>query len=366
MNTSSSSPTILSAPSKLTSKIMLLVCFALLPGIFTAFYFLGWGVLINVSLCMIYALATEAFVLKLRNKPIRQTLSDNSALLTGILLALALPPMLPWWMSFVGVAFAIIIAKQLYGGLGFNPFNPAMVGYVLLLISFPVEMTAWLPISEVSNDVPNFLQSIQLTFLFETSDGYTLQSFRELADGYTMATPLDENKTALSLGLMSSEIMQQTYFFDNLNGWFWINFSFLLGGVFLLANRLIQWQIPITILASVFLTASLFYLIDDQLYLPPWLQWATGGMMLGAFFIATDPVSAATTPKGKIIYGALIGFTIVIIRTFGGYPDAIAFSVLLLNIAVPTIDHCTKPRVYGHDLQKTKQKKPGQINNHVN
>jgi len=353
---------------KLTRHIMLWVCLALVPGIFTAFYFLGWGVLINISLCMIYALAAEAFVLKLRNKPIKKTLSDNSALLTGILLALALPPMLPWWMSFIGVSFAIIIAKQLYGGLGFNPFNPAMVGYVLLLISFPVEMTAWLPNTEVASNVPDFLQSIQLTFLFETSDGLTLQSFRTLADGYTMATPLDENKTALSLGVMSSEILNQPNFYDNLNGWLWINISFLVGGLFLLANRLIQWQIPILLLVSAFLTASMFYLIDDQLYLPPWLQLITGGMMLGAFFIATDPVSAATTPKGKIIYGASIGFTIVVIRTLGGYPDAIAFSVLLLNIAVPTIDHYTRPRVYGHELQDSNQKKNTntQANNNAN
>ncbi|MCF6193057.1 MAG: electron transport complex subunit RsxD [Kangiellaceae bacterium] len=357
MNISSSTPTIPSAPSKLTSNIMLLVCLALLPGIFTAFHFLGWGVLINLTLCIIYALAAEAFILKLRNKPIKETLSDNSALLTGMLLALALPPMLPWWMSFIGVTFAIIIAKQLYGGLGFNPFNPAMVGYVLLLISFPVEMTAWIPNAEVANKLPSFLESIQLTFLFQTGDGYTLQSFRELADGYTMATPLDENKTALSLGVMSSEIMQQTNFSDNLNGWLWINLSFFAGGLFLLTNRLIQWQIPVSILVGVFMTATLFYLYDDQLYLPPWLQLVTGGIMLGAFFIATDPVSAATTPKGKIIYGVSIGFIIVIIRTLGGYPDAIAFSVLLLNIAVPTIDHYTKPRVYGHDLQKVKQKK---------
>ena len=353
-------------PKKLTKHIMLWVCLALLPGIFTAFYFLGWGVLINIILCAIYALIAEALVLKLRNKPIKETLSDNSALLTGILLALALPPMLPWWMSFIGVSFAIIIAKQLYGGLGFNPFNPAMVGYVLLLISFPVEMTAWLPYEEVASNIPNFLQSIQLTFLFETSEGFSLQSFRELADGYTMATPLDENKTALSLGVMSSEILKQAHFFDNLNAWFWMNISFLIGGLFLLANRLIQWQIPFFILVSTFLTASLFYLIDDQLYLPPWLQLFTGGMMLGAFFIATDPVSAATTPKGKIIYGASIGFIIVIIRTLGGYPDAIAFSVLLLNIAVPTIDHYTRPRVYGHQLETTKQDKSKQANNNAN
>ena len=132
-----------------TSQVMRLVSIALLPGIFAQVYFLGWGILINLALCSLYAVSAEAFVLKLRKRPIGQTLSDNSALLTGLLIAIAIPPALPWWMSLVGVWFAIIFAKQLYGGLGFNPFNPAMVGYVLLLISFPVEMTSWLPNTEL-------------------------------------------------------------------------------------------------------------------------------------------------------------------------------------------------------------------------
>lgn len=338
--------------TKTTKQVMLWVSLALLPGIAAEVFILGWGVLINIAICIAYAIAAEAFVLKLRNKPIRKTLSDNSALLTGVLLALALPPMLPWWMSFIGVFFAIVVAKQLYGGLGFNPFNPAMVGYVLLLISFPVEMTAWLPNSQVNLDLtlnaPSFLQSLQLTFFLETNDGQTLQSFRQLADGYTMATPLDETKTAFSLGKMSSEIISQPMFFHNLIGWVWINVAFLLGGVFLVANRLIPWQIPVSLLVSLLITGMIFYLIDDQLHSPPWLNFVTGGIMLGAFFIATDPVTASTTPKGRIIYGAIIGCIIVVIRTLGGYPDAIAFSVLLLNIAVPTIDHYTKPRVFGH------------------
>lgn len=334
--------------TKTTEQVMLWVSLALLPGIAAEVFILGWGVLINIIICVVYAVTTEAFVLKLRDKSIKKTLSDNSALLTGILLALALPPMLPWWMSFIGVFFAIVVAKQLYGGLGFNPFNPAMVGYVLLLISFPVEMTAWLPNSEVAVSTPSLSQSLQLTFFFETNDGLTLQSFRQLADGYTMATPLDETKTAFSLGKMSSEIMSQPMFFHNLTGWIWINTAFLVGGIFLIVNRLIPWQIPVSLLVGVLIMGMLFYVIDDQLYSPPWLNFVSGGIMLGAFFIATDPVTASTTPKGKIIYGTAIGFIIVIIRTLGGYPDAIAFAVLLLNIAVPTIDHYTKPRVYGH------------------
>ena len=207
---------------------MSLVCFALIPGILAEVIFIGWGVLINILLCSFYAVSAEAFILKLRKKPVKRTLSDNSALLTGLLIAIALPPLIPWWMSFIGVFFAIIIAKQLYGGLGFNPFNPAMVGYVLLLISFPIEMTAWLPAGEFVNQSPSLLDSIQITLFGSTSSGLELESFRSMADGFTMATPLDHSKTAFSLGRMTSEFDTSPLFEASTQPWFWINFNFLI------------------------------------------------------------------------------------------------------------------------------------------
>lgn len=347
-----SSPFIHSA--RPTNQVMRLVIFALLPGALAEIYFFGWGVIINLILCGMYAISAEAFVLKLRKRPIGQTLSDNSALLTGLLIALAIPPILPWWMSFVGVWFAIIFAKQLYGGLGFNPFNPAMVGYVLLLISFPVEMTAWLPSSELSQQQPSLLQAIQLNFLGTTSSGLTLQDYRLLADGFTMATPLDESKTSYSLGMMTTEIIQDVNYSPNLTAWIWLNICYLIGGLYLLFNRIIHWHIPISMLVSLFVFASFFQIIDSELFLPGWIHLFTGATMIGAFFIATDPVSASTTPKGRLIYGVSIGFFIIIIRLFGGYPDAVAFSVLLLNIATPTIDHYTKPSVYGSNKEVEK------------
>ncbi len=329
-----------------TAKLMQRVCLALIPGIIVEFYFYGWGVLINLLLCSIYALTAEALIMKLRKRSIKQSISDYSALLTGILIALSIPPLLPWWMSLIGVWFAIIFAKQLYGGLGFNPFNPAMVGYVLLLISFPLNMTTWISSSEL-NQQPTLLQSLELSFFSETAQGLTLQDFRLIVDGYTMATPLDESKSALSLGVMSSEITHNEHFLANVTISIWVNLSFLAGGLYLLMARIIHWHIPISMLISIGLTALLFQLYDDELFLPAWMHLIMGASMLGAFFIATDPVSAATTPKGRLIYGAGIGFIIVIIRTFGGYQDAVAFAVLLLNIAAPTIDHYTKPKVYG-------------------
>jgi len=333
-----------------TSRMMVYVCIALIPGSVAEIYYLGWGILINLLLCISYALLVEAAVLKLRQRPVKIHLLDFSAVITGWLIALAIPPLIPWWMSLIGVTFAIVIAKQLYGGLGFNPFNPAMVGYVLLLISFPIEMTSWLPSAEIAANSPSFNQSLALIFNAKTGSGLTLQDFRMLTDGYTMATPLDESKTAFQMGMMTSEINQNQHFEINSANWMWINIAFLVGGIGLLLNRIIQWQIPLSLLVSMGVTATILFFYDDQVYIAASSHWLLGATMLGAFFIATDPVTASTTTKGRIIYGALIGFFIIIIRTFGGYPDATAFSVLVINIAVPTIDHYTRPRTYGHQL----------------
>ena len=335
-----------------TNKVMLLVIAALIPGIILQTYFFGYGVIINLFLCGLTAVTVEFFVLKLRDKDPWPVIKDNSALLTGLLLGVAIPPALPFWMSIVGAGFAIVFAKQLYGGLGFNPFNPAMVGYVLLLISFPVEMTAWLPSVELAAISPSFGDSLQLIFAGKTSSGLNVNDFRTLADGYTMATPLDHMKTEHTLGKMSSEIIAQTHFAANLKGWSWVNYGYLLGGLILLATKTIRWHIPVSVLLSMAVTSSLLHWWDPELYNSAQFHLVTGATMLGAFFIATDPVSASTTPKGRLIYGGLIGFLVIIIRNFGGYPEAIGFAVLLLNLAAPTIDHYTKPQVYGHETEK--------------
>ncbi len=340
--------------SRSTSQLMLLVCFGLLPGAIAQFYFFGWGILINLVLCSLYAISAEALMLKIRNRKITKTIRDHSALLTGLLLGLAIPPLLPWWMSLIGVYFAIVFAKHLYGGLGANPFNPAMIGYLLLLISFPLAMTNWLPSQELLSVVPNLLQSLELTFHGVTSElnGKTLSltDIRQLADGFTMATPLDHVRTELSQGFMVSEILSNERTIINANSWWWINMGYLLGGLYLLILKLIRWHIPVSILSSMIITAAFLSIMDNEFYLSAMDHLFMGATMLGAFFIATDPVSASTTPKGRLIYGALIGFTIVIIRTFGSYPDAFAFAVIMLNIAVPTIDHYFRTKVYGSTI----------------
>ncbi|MET1253841.1 electron transport complex subunit RsxD [Aliikangiella maris] len=336
-----------------TSQIMKLVCFGLIPGAIIQIYFFGFGVLINVFLCSFFCLSAEYFVLRLRKRPPRLTLTDNTALLTGLLLGLSLPPTLPFWMSMVGCWFAIIFAKQLYGGLGFNPFNPAMVGYVLLLISFPYEMTVWLPSRELALQVPGFIDSLEIILFSETSNHLTANTFRQIADGFTMATPLDFSKTEMTQGFMTTEILSKPYFQENLTGWQWVNAGFLVGGIYLLFAKVIRWHIPAAVLSGILITSFLLSSFDSQLYMPLWFHLSSGATMLGAFFIATDPVSAATTPKGRLIYGFSIGFMIVIIRTFGGYPEAVGFSVLLLNMATPMIDHYTKPIIYGHQQKSS-------------
>ncbi|MDH5433815.1 MAG: electron transport complex subunit RsxD [Gammaproteobacteria bacterium] len=335
--------------SKTTAQVMALVCLALLPAIAVQFYYFGAFILINLTICSLSALLFESLIMYLRKRPILGTISDNSALLTGLLLGLALPPLLPFWMSILAVLFAIVFAKHLYGGLGYNPFNPAMIGYVVLLISFPAEMSAWLPSNEIATKVPGFTEAVQLIFTGSNNQQNTVIDYRLLADGFTMATPIDQLRAGLHQAKLISEISNDSHFTAGLVYWQWLNIAFLTGGVFLLFSKIVRWQIPFSFLFGILITSGLLYLYDDQAYASPLFHLLTGATMMGAFFIATDPVTASTTPKGRIIYGLSIGFLIVIIRVFGGYPDAVAFAVLLLNIAVPTIDHYTKPVIYGHN-----------------
>lgn len=321
-----------------TGGFMRQVIYATLPGLFILTYFFGLGVIINVAIACATALICEALILKARNKPLAFYLTDYSAVVTALLLALAIPPTAPWWLTFVGTSFAIVVAKHLYGGLGMNPFNPAMVGYVLLLISFPKEMTTWLPANGLDNSVstPAFMDSLSMAFGLIGPDGFS------------GATPLDTFKTYAGQPevLDTNAVLHGTF---AAFGWEWVNVAFLLGGVYLIWRKIITWHIPVGMLAALFLLSGFFNTaVDADNYPSILFHLLSGGTMLGAFFIATDPVSAATSNKGKIIYGFGVGALTYVIRTWGGYPDAVAFSVLLMNLAAPTIDYYTQPRTYGH------------------
>ncbi|QNQ20179.1 electron transport complex subunit RsxD [Kosakonia sp. SMBL-WEM22] len=333
-----------------TSRIMLLVTLATIPGIAAQLWFFGWGTLIQLILAIVSALLAEGLVLKLRKQSVSTILADNSALLTGLLLAISIPSFAPWWMVVLGTLFAVIIAKQLYGGLGHNPFNPAMIGYVVLLISFPVQMTSWLPPHDIARTVPSLLDAIGVIFTGHSTNGATMDALRMGVDGISQATPLDTFKTSLHAGHSVEQIMQYPIFSGVLAGagWQWVNLGYLAGGIFLLSQNTIRWHIPVSFLLSLTLCATLGWLFAPQTFLAPQLHLLSGATMLGAFFILTDPVTASTTNKGRLIFGALAGLLVWLIRSFGGYPDGVAFAVLLANITVPLIDYYTRPRVYGH------------------
>lgn len=322
--------------------MMLRVIVALIPGTIAMTWFFGWGVLINIALATTTAVATEALVIKMRGRAALPVVSDLSAVVTAWLLAISVPPLLPWWLTVLGIIFAIVMVKQIYGGLGYNPFNPAMAAYVLLLISYPVQMTSWLPPIMLNENPLNFLQSLSAIFTGSLPAGLDW-------DTISGATPLDEMWTHLDQNEMISEIKQSPLWGDfGARGWEWVGNWFALGGIWLLYKRVITWHIPAAMLVSLALISGLFFLIDPESYPFPGFHIFSGGTILGAFFIATDPITACTTKKGQLIYGAAIGLLVFIIRTWGGYPDAIAFAVLLLNMAAPMIDHYTQPRVFGH------------------
>jgi len=316
------------------TRVMGMVLLALVPGWVVLTVSFGWGYVINMALAMGTAVLAEALILKWRGRPVGFFLKDLSALVTAALLALALPPLAPWWLTVLGTLIAIVFAKQLFGGLGHNPFNPAMVAYALLLVSLPLYMTTrW--------------ANPDMTFsLFDTLS--VIFTGTVPIDGATGATPLDVYKLDIAR-LTATEVLRQPVFGTFVaEGWDIANLAFLGGGAFLLWKRIITWHIPVSFLVGLGGMALLFSW-DADVRVPLSLHLLGGATMLGAFFIATDPVSAATSNKGKLVYGFGIGVLIYLIRTWGNYPDAVAFAVLLMNFSAPLIDHYTRPRVYGHD-----------------
>ena len=328
-----------------TQQVMTLLLLAAVPGMLAQAIFFGWGVLINLVWCSLVALGAEALILSLRKRPLRFFLTDGSAIVTAVLMALALPPLAPWWLTLIGVSFAIIIGKQLYGGLGNNPFNPAMLGYVLLLISFPLEMTQWLAPKGVEGHISGFVDAFNTIFpLF----GHALP-----LDAISSATPLDivrENNTLTINELWASSDALGTVAGK---GWLWVNAAYLLGGVYLLYRKVFTWHAPVAMLVALTVMSTLFWNgTGSASHGSPLFHLFSGATMLGAFFIITDPVSGATSNRGRLIFGALAGVLIYVIRAWGGYPDGVAFATLLMNMAAPTIDYYTQPRTYGHQKAK--------------
>lgn len=323
-------------------NIMGQVLLALGLGIAAHVFYFGPAILVSLVLASVTALAAEALMLKLRDLPPAPFLRDGSAMVTAWLLALSMPPLAPWWAMVVATAFAIVVVKQLYGGLGNNLFNPAMAAYAFMLIAFPKVMTIW-PLPETLATARLSLGDVlRHVFLGELPSGVAL-------DALTGATPLDHLKTGLRMGLTVGEVERAPlYGYLGGRGVEMVNAAFALGGMCLIARRIVSWHVPVAFLAALAGAALWFHVFDPDRYAAPWFHLFSGAAMLGAFFIATDPVTAPVTPLGKLLFGAAAGLLTYLIRTFGGYPDGVAFAVLIMNMAAPLIDLYTRPRVVGH------------------
>ena len=314
------------------SETMKLVLVALTPGILVFIYQNGWGSIINLLLAVTSAIAFEAIAQKLRRRSILTSITDHSAIVTAVLIALCLPPIIPWWIPVLATGFAILLAKHAFGGIGSNPFNPAMVGYACVLISFPADLSIWL-LQPDSFSVP-LSDALGASF----NGGLATQSLNTTGwDALTGATALDQHRTLNLQNTAPSDVFMQT------QGWFgarqgeWINLAFLAGGLWLLSRKVINWHIPLSFLGTLLLATLLHNLLHDTpLSIPVYLFG--GATMLCAFFISTDPVTAAASNHGRILYAALTGLLVYIIRAYGAYPDGVAFAVLLANCTVPAID----------------------------
>lgn len=305
-----------------TARIMRAVICSLLPACAVAVYLFGYRALLVLLLAALGCVAAEAACQKLMGKPV--TIRDGSALLTGILLALNLPPTAPWWLTLLGALIAIVIGKQVYGGLGGNPFNPALVARVALLVSFPVQMTTWSAPAPLGSG----------------------------ADLVTAATPLGEWKTAVMLtGRLpaAAEGGPVDYLLGNMPGCIGevSALALLLGAAYLFWRKILTWHIPVAYLGSVVVLGGLFWLAAPERYPDPLFHLLTGGLILGAFYMATDMVTSPVTPRGMLLFGIGCGVLTVLIRLFGGYPEGVSFAILLMNAATPLIDKYLRPRIYG-------------------
>lgn len=321
-------------------KVMAWVLLALVPAVVAHVVYFGLGLLLQFLLATLAGLLFEYVCLKARHQRVKPFMTDLSVPVTALLFALCISPISPWYVSVVGMLFAIVVAKHLYGGLGHNIFNPAMVGFAVILIAFPQSMSLWLApwgLEQATLSAPEVL-----SWVFFGHDSMQV-------DAITAATPLSALQTGSQQGLAYSEIIAQPIFgdFGGL-GWEWVANWLFVGGFILLFKRIITWHVPVTLLLVTCVFSYPFYAFDPDAFMSPMQHVFSGGLMLAAFFIATDPTSGCSSNKGKIIFAAGVGILTVLIRQFGAFPDGIAFAVLLMNMAAPLIDQLTIPVAYGH------------------
>lgn len=313
-----------------TRRLMLSVVAALLPALAVSVYFFGTGAVIvtltSVFSCIAVEYLIQRFILKTKT-----SVSDGSALVTGLLLAFNVPSNLPLYIIIIGAVISVGVAKMTFGGLGNNPFNPALVGRVFLLISFPVQMTSW--------PVPSGFKT-----------GYT--------DAVTGATPLGIISEGVRNGEAVSALMDKIpshmqMFLGRMGGSMGevAAAALILGGLFLIIRKVITWHIPVSVLATVAIFTGILWKINPEQYADPLFHLLTGGVILGAFFMATDYVTSPMTRTGQVIFGIGIGIITVLIRTFGAYPEGVSFAILIMNAFVPLLNMYIKPRRFGKEVR---------------
>ena len=326
-------------------KTMFTVLLALAPATAFNLYLFGWPAILLFTITVGACVAIEALCLQLAGKPVGATLADCSAVLTGWLLAMSLPPWAPWWVGVLAAIFAIALAKHAFGGIGQNVFNPAMVGRTVMLISFPVAMTLWVaPHPLFSAGAPGLMEAFAITF------------GGQIPDTMSAASALGHIKTELSRGIPATQSMSQVPdLMDMTLGYRAGSMGetslllILAGGVFLMAKRIISWHIPVSMMGSLFLIAALFHAIDPARFTSGTFHLVSGATVLGAFFIATDYVTSPVSKSGQLVFGVGVGLLTWSIRNFAGYPEGMAFAVLLMNSLTPIIDQYTRPRAFGRD-----------------
>lgn len=297
-------------------KKMYNVLIALIPAYLSALYFFGLGALIvsliSVASCVLFEYLIQKFILK-----VKPTIYDGSAILTGLLLAFNLPSNLPWWMVVIGAFVAIGLGKMCFGGIGNNPLNPALVGRVFLLISFPAAMTTWpkpLPFS--------------MNYIDAETAATPLSIIKYKLEGMPSQMDLLIGQIGGSLGEISA-------------------IALLIGGIYLLASRTITWHIPVSIISTILVFTGIMHAVDPVTYANPLTQILCGGILLGAIFMATDYVTSPMSHSGQIIYGIGIGIITVVIRLFGAYPEGMSFAILIMNAVTPLLNNYIKPKRFG-------------------
>lgn len=316
-------------------NIMKWVVISLIPALITSFLFFGWQAIFLTCISVISAVLTEHIIVRLMKK--QSTVGDFSAVITGILLAYNVSPSLPWWMVAIGSAFSIGVAKMTFGGLGSNFVNPALAGRAFLMASYPAAMTSWV-----------------------APDGIIKGTISGL-DGLTSATPLASFKYSIANGSFNAANFQdalQNLFIGNVGGCIGETSAaaLLIGGIILWRKRIIGLRIPLIFIGTVFLLSWIFNGTGDHFtsgaMVVPFYQILSGGLFLGAIFMATDMVTSPITPKGKIYFALGCGFLTFIIRKFGGYPEGVSYSILIMNLFVPLIERYTRPSVYGKVINR--------------